>query len=760
MSDTKPTDLEAAAAAVEAAFFDPARNGVDVSKLTTQPFLVRAVERLRRGEPTVLPYRPVSGGATQWIGVARTEREFRALREGLDAFVGDTWARVSERRAALDHENPIHSALDAYSGGRVLLVRGDEVGIYRGLQRMLRAWAARPARVHDAPRAPGVLRRAFEVSLVAGDARGASDALRALRDSGTLDRKNAVFLEVQRLASFGQWHAVLALPDLDDLVRASRPAAVTDAVLRAAYHVHLAPIEAQAGESRPVAEDGLRAYRGDVGPRLAPLLDGLPPLRSRGALVVAAAAAVDRGDLDAFAEWREQVLAGGEMSALIEGWSASLAERAGRGASAAPSRLLSGGPLAQAEALGRFDKEAGFEAALGATRADPAERAALLLSLANDLRSLHAIREVARAVDALSADDRARLESASWVSRVLADLAGETRDVPPDAVALTSWGAWLERLLRDAAWRTEDAIRAARRGAHEWSADGLWAGRSSDEVADALLSVPENRAEALSAVLPLLVASLGDAPVAADTDRSLVYRALLQHIAYELVPTESDVRIYADLMPGALAGRVEAESYAEILDGLKGALDARGAVPPPEVVLDAIDATLVASCPTPESRLGLIVYAASAAERYEARWNDADYALLVEFATEAGHPEAVPPRSPNAAPEDDSPPTDPLRAYADQYVALYTLTETAAMRAQQVLERLAPGVRVATSAAHGGSDRLKAMARGADVFVMVTWSATHAATDFIETHRAGKPLLRPRGKGTASILRSLRAHAG
>ena len=54
-----------------------------------------------------------------------------------------------------------------------------------------------------------------------------------------------------------------------------------------------------------------------------------------------------------------------------------------------------------------------------------------------------------------------------------------------------------------------------------------------------------------------------------------------------------------------------------------------------------------------------------------------------------------------------------------------------------------------------GSVKLRDLARNADIFVIVTRSAKHAATNFIEMHRKDKPTLRPTGKGTSSILYEL-----
>jgi hypothetical protein len=57
------------------------------------------------------------------------------------------------------------------------------------------------------------------------------------------------------------------------------------------------------------------------------------------------------------------------------------------------------------------------------------------------------------------------------------------------------------------------------------------------------------------------------------------------------------------------------------------------------------------------------------------------------------------------------------------------------------------------------SPRLKQLARQADLFVLVTASAKHAASDCVRASRpAVRPTLVPAGKGAASMLAAVRAY--
>jgi hypothetical protein len=88
-------------------------------------------------------------------------------------------------------------------------------------------------------------------------------------------------------------------------------------------------------------------------------------------------------------------------------------------------------------------------------------------------------------------------------------------------------------------------------------------------------------------------------------------------------------------------------------------------------------------------------------------------------------------------------------------VALYTLTDTSARQAKQALENLVPEIQVELSNDHVCTARLQTLARNADLFVVATASAKHAATDCIMRYRGGAPLTYAAGRGFSSFLRAI-----
>jgi hypothetical protein len=104
-------------------------------------------------------------------------------------------------------------------------------------------------------------------------------------------------------------------------------------------------------------------------------------------------------------------------------------------------------------------------------------------------------------------------------------------------------------------------------------------------------------------------------------------------------------------------------------------------------------------------------------------------------------------------------PVDVLTNLVGKTIAIYTLTEAVAQRVRSIIKSVCGRAVVHLTHDKVGSERLRQLARGSDIFVMATSSAKHAATGFIEANRPRQlPLLRPAGKGSASMLRALRSH--
>ncbi len=106
--------------------------------------------------------------------------------------------------------------------------------------------------------------------------------------------------------------------------------------------------------------------------------------------------------------------------------------------------------------------------------------------------------------------------------------------------------------------------------------------------------------------------------------------------------------------------------------------------------------------------------------------------------------------------ENDDNFADNAQVLSGKLIAIYTLSESAGAQASNILEEAFPGVSVKVNSDHVCTPKLKSLSREADIFVVVTLSAKHAATNCIQQHRSRDGLLEYAvGRGATSIVKAV-----
>ena len=171
MSAATPRDAEA----FLAGFFAPPNR----LRVASKPEIPAWADRLRGPTPlaTVLPCWRACG-AVDWYGLATDDRQFRALGEGLTAFVGPTYSTFRGESARLDPGDPVEAAVARLTCGRAYRFRGpDPTAVWAALGRLRRAWARAGPRDGAVPQPVGRRLRAFHMAALAGDRAAAEEAL-------------------------------------------------------------------------------------------------------------------------------------------------------------------------------------------------------------------------------------------------------------------------------------------------------------------------------------------------------------------------------------------------------------------------------------------------------------------------------------------------------------------------------------------------------------------------------------------------------
>ena len=187
--------------------------------------------------PLVLPCVRVGAG-TEYFAIALGDEQALELRRFVGGLVGATYTTYTGRPAVRAEDDQVLEAAIRLAGSvdRVFtftVVGGDESkrAVREQLLRLLRLTALRPPRKIEENRPIGRLLRDFDRALEAFDERNSRQLLFGpIKSSGLFSALNMNFLETRFLATFERWDELEAMPVFEDLLRSSRPALVSDAL--------------------------------------------------------------------------------------------------------------------------------------------------------------------------------------------------------------------------------------------------------------------------------------------------------------------------------------------------------------------------------------------------------------------------------------------------------------------------------------------------------------------------------------------------
>jgi hypothetical protein len=697
--------------------------------------------RRQPGATHILPRR--QAGRTYWYAIAQSPRELMSFKEALEAFVGSTYAVIS-RRPRLDMHDPVEAAVAEFSGGQALVlevVGGAQQEVRDGLDLLAELEAARPVREVALARPLGRLLREFEMAIVAGLAEESRSLLDELERSGQLSAQNELFLRIRRLAGLQRFEELLAQPELGTLLLIRRPAKVSADVLRAVYATEIASFE-DAGD---VA--GARwHFEVAVLPRYPALFKSRQGLQTPEAIK-----AFMLYELVANPDARQsrlELLTLPDLSAQDRAFLRAL-DALGHGAEERAETLET---AVEAIRCGNFER------ALAIARSCPpsTERAELMLRAGVEVDSLEALRLAKAAVDDLERAERDAIISSRWYSgpweHVVLSLTGGAEIAAPP---ITSWAGWFRGVA--AGMGASTALPLAERGVVEWSIEEFVKGGEGAAVRGILnQEIDASAMRTMRDALPHFLQFLD------RSDESAQFRDLLDDVLVLLLTEESlgvpDLQVIVNICATVIELGVPRARYAELVADIRDAWQRSDAPSHLDAALEMLDVLLMCPCPDTSARDLFFQALVGSFQRWRRRVRDDQWLLLEGLADELHAADVVAQIRPVEGLGDEEAAAAPLRTLAGKTVAIYTLTEPAAARASSMITRLFPGVVVEASHDHVGTDRLRSLARTADVFLVAARSAKHAATTYIDANRPSVlPTVYAAGRGSASLVRALYA---
>lgn len=191
--------------------------------------------------------------------------------------------------------------------------------------------------------------------------------------------------------------------------------------------------------------------------------------------------------------------------------------------------------------------------------------------------------------------------------------------------------------------------------------------------------------------------------------------------------------------------------YRELLEELGGSCSQWVSAENALAALDLADALVLSACPDEEARTNLAIGLLAPLHSRQSRLGVADLAFARQLSAELSVDFDW------AEPADRSEGAGSEAALAELpglRVLLYSLDEAVLDRTEASLKRLAPRLKISTSHDKAGTESLRSKSRNADVVVLATRCAKHAATGFIAQNAGTDVITYADGSGSASLLRA------
>ena len=708
---------------------------------------------LKQESPFLLPRVDPSSKRTTWYVLCCNSREARSMRESLLAFIGPTYSSFHGELAELDPNDSIESCCQSTFGSLVFRLpvvhKDDRTKVGKLLTTLIDYRDRESGRSLAAVKPIGRLLRDLEMAILARNEQSAWAIYGEIRSRGRLSATNLAFLQVRIFAAFEKWAELLLLPILDDILQVRRPKRISDQIAQAVYRQHLSQHELTGDASAAV-----ETYRGTA-KRFQNLVRSTAGLKSPDAIKFALVSSVASDPPKR--ELAEQ-LAGNAAIAADAAWANALLATM---PAAKPAQVVS-------EALAAYDMA---EVRYNESNFDEAFALYLLYPPTN--RSVHRVLELAVEIDTR----RSAEDAIAYLSSAPEDVQGQVlgrrvcaghieilsqilgQDSGGEVKQIESLIDWFEFV--DAGVAVENSGEVLEYGIQKWVSNSSF---EASKIAQALQKSRTGKQRDIirNAVPTFIRAFLFDR--SATRECKTIYNALTDLLIYDESVGPDDLTAVEQLSEAILttAPSHEASSndFQHIAELTAYLWESIAAPRHFDWVLSMLDLLIDSGAQQHTSLTPILATIAESSRLWARRISDDQWSLLELLAADLGLAEMVDGLRPELEDKTDEDCQDMRGFLAGKSIAVYSLTERIARRFGQLAEQAFDGIRIHYVHDKSLTDRMKSLAQSADIFIINTWDAKHAATNGIKQSRAVvKATIEPSGKSASALLQSLLAFA-
>jgi len=231
-----------------------------------------------------------------------------------------------------------------------------------------------------------------------------------------------------------------------------------------------------------------------------------------------------------------------------------------------------------------------------------------------------------------------------------------------------------------------------------------------------------------------------------------IYRQIAYLLAFAEAAEESVLDAVADLVLAIVNLGVDASDYRNVVGGLVQFVDDHAAAKYIDWLIDMVEGLLAAPSLDPEIRQTFVSIAVQKFNDFM-NWIDADqYGLMKDILGSEDLDGALH----NLSATVQSKPSTQARPRSwDGSIAIYSLNESAASRAQDILQNRFPKSDVRINHDHGNTPGLSNLAATSDLFIICSGAAKHAATNAIQSIRRARGANTLYAAGSSSIVKTV-----
>ena len=699
--------------------------------------------------PILLPRVDPSAERTAWYVLCADPREARSMRESLMAFVGPTYTAFFGEFATLDPADPVERLCRDEFGSLVFRLvvknRTDRTEVGTLLSKLIEFRERQPTRSLANVKPIGRLLRDLEMAILTKNELSAWTTYSEIRNRGRLSATNLAFLQVRIYSGFEQWGEVLLLPNLNDLLQVRRPKQISEQIARAVYQQHFLKYES-AVDARGAIDD----YR-TIGTRFQNLIRSTEGFRSPEAIKFALIAAISADPPKQ--DVAEQLFKNPAIP-TDSAWAKTLVDTLSYQAS---THSVAKATTAYADADAKYDENS-FDEALTLYLAQPHTQLSVcrVLEIAVEVDTILAAEAALNYLSAAPDEIRGRvfgrrvcLHHIEFLTRICG------QDSAGHAKAIASLCDWFEYV--DESESPEAAGELLEHGIKHWA---------STLTFDAVLIARELRkgrigrkAELIRNAIPTLIRALliDETP---KRECKPIYASLAELLIYDdsmgaddLTAIEQLIEAILTTAPSHAADQNDFEFAAEVTAYLWHSIAAPRHF---DWVLSMLDLLIDTGAQQHTNLAPVLTSIIQLSRSWIRRISNEQWSLLRLLAAELNLSEMVVEFCHNAGQGTKKSQHELRTSLSGKMIAIYSLTERIAKRAQQLIQLTFEGVTVHLLHDKVCTDRMKSLAQSADIFIVNTRDATHAATNGIRESRAvGMKTIQPQGKSSVAVLRAL-----